>query len=66
VSFPHIGSAVNPGHVLNFVAGKAFSDSLTMISFSSKASSCNQCLSPLMLCVQISLMARCTRCNFMW
>ena len=26
---------------------------------------CNQCLSPLKLCVRIQLMARCTRCNFM-
>jgi hypothetical protein len=44
---------VNPGHVLNSVAGNAFSDSLTMICFSSKANSCNQCLSPLMLCIEI-------------
>ena len=27
---------------------------------------CNQCLSPLKLCVQIPLMARCTRYNIMW
>ena len=27
---------------------------------------CNQCLSPLMVCVLIPIMVRCTLCNIMW